>query len=144
MLASILNQPTPTKQAAVNVISSLHLAKAFRSYPKWRRALYAAGWVRGEVIVTPTIELAASVFGISPPLVKAQLEREYVRDCDQGHVLDRDHRRPARAGQPQGNGSASDLSDDAIDRLVAEVGVDRIWRALDKLTQPQLPLQAAE
>jgi len=36
------------------------------------------------------------------------------------------------------------LSDDAIDRLVVEIGADRILAALDRVTQPQLPLAAAE
>jgi hypothetical protein len=36
------------------------------------------------------------------------------------------------------------LSDAAVERIVAEVGVDRIWRAIDKLTAPELPLAAAE
>ena len=135
-MRDVSSLPPPATQAAIKVISSLHLAKAFRSYPKWRRALDAAGWVRGEVMITPTIKLAASVFGISPPLVKTQLDREHVRG--------RDHHRPARAGQTHGNGSASQLSDDVVERIVAEVGVDRIWRVVEKLTEPQLPLQPAE
>ena len=57
----------------VKVVSGLYIAKAFRSYPKWKRARDAASWVRGEVTVTPTIKLAASVFGTTPPQVKAQL-----------------------------------------------------------------------
>jgi hypothetical protein len=36
------------------------------------------------------------------------------------------------------------LSDDAIDWLVVGVGADRILAALDRVTQPQLPLVAAE
>jgi hypothetical protein len=39
--------------------------------------------------------------------------------------------------------STGQLSDDAIDRLVAEVGPDRILCALDRVTSPELPLQAA-
>jgi len=41
-------------------------------------------------------------------------------------------------------GSPATLSDAVVEHIVAEVGVERIWRALDKLTQPQLPLQAAQ
>ena len=41
-------------------------------------------------------------------------------------------------------GSTATLSDAVVEHIVAEVGVERIWRALDKLTQPQLPLQAAQ
>jgi hypothetical protein len=36
------------------------------------------------------------------------------------------------------------LSNAAVDQLVAEIGADRILAALDRVTQPQLPLQAAE
>ena len=42
------------------------------------------------------------------------------------------------------SGSPATLSDAVVEHIVAEVGVERIWRALDKLTQPQLPLQAAQ
>ena len=111
----------------VKVVSGLYIAKAFRSYPKWKRARDAASWVRGEVTVTPTIKLAASVFGTTPPQVKAQLE----------------HRERNNRHASNGNGTTT-LSDSALERLGAEVGVERIWRVIDKLTQPPLPLQAAE
>jgi hypothetical protein len=39
---------------------------------------------------------------------------------------------------------ADTLSDDAVERIVSEIGVDRFWRAVDMLTQPQPPLVAAE
>jgi hypothetical protein len=41
-------------------------------------------------------------------------------------------------------GGTTTLSDAIVEHIVAEVGVERIWRALDKLTQLQLPLQAAQ
>jgi hypothetical protein len=31
-----------------------------------------------------------------------------------------------------------------IENIVREVGVDRVWRVVDKLTSPELPLVAAE
>ena len=40
--------------------------------------------------------------------------------------------------------SAGSLTDADLDRLIAEIGIDRIWRVVEKLTQPQLPLVAAE
>jgi hypothetical protein len=40
--------------------------------------------------------------------------------------------------------SADSLTDADLDRLVAEIGIDRIWRAVEKLTQPPLPFMAAE
>jgi hypothetical protein len=39
---------------------------------------------------------------------------------------------------------ADTLTDADLAVLVAEVGVERIWRTVDKITQPQLPLVAAE
>jgi hypothetical protein len=36
------------------------------------------------------------------------------------------------------------LSDEVVERIVAEIGIDRIFRAADQLTAPELPLQAAE
>ena len=117
----------------VKVVSGLYIAKAFRSYPKWKRARDAASWVRGEVTVTPTIKLAASVFGTTPPQVKAQLE----------------HRERNNRHASNGNGTTT-LSDSALERHhgrvdnAPAVGVERIWRVIDKLTQPPLPLQAAE
>ena len=112
--------PKPT------VINALRLAKASVNYPKWQRARDAAGWVDGTVTITPTIKLAAVVFGVSVPLVKARLG--------------------LRGNSPRihrGNG-ATVLSDSVLEHLVAEVGIERVWRVLDKLTQPELPLQAAE
>jgi hypothetical protein len=42
------------------------------------------------------------------------------------------------------NGGAAILSDSVIENLVREVGVDRIWRAVDRLTQPEQSRIAAE
>jgi len=109
----------------IKTISGLHLAKAFR-YPKGRRAQDAAGWIRGEVVVTPTIKLAAAVFGVSPPLVRAQLE------------LRAKHHANGNSDAPY------PMTDAALDRLVAAIGADRVLAAIDRATQPQLPLQAAE
>jgi hypothetical protein len=39
---------------------------------------------------------------------------------------------------------ADSLTDADLDRLVAEIGIEHVLRVLDRLTQPQLPLQAAE
>jgi hypothetical protein len=103
--------------AKPTVISGLHIAKASRSYPKGERARDAAAWVRGGLVIHPTITLAATVFGVSPVQVRAQLG-------------------PRAKPRP--------LTDAALERLVAAIGIDRIWRVIDKLTQPQLPLSAAE
>src|SRR5262249_55492659 len=39
---------------------------------------------------------------------------------------------------------ADTLSDDEVKSIVVELGPDRVLSALDRATQPQLPLQAAE
>jgi hypothetical protein len=128
----MLTSTSSTKQAPVKVtIGALFLAKATRAYPAWRRAEDAARWMKGEVVITPTAKLACAIFRISYPRLKqaqTRLERNK-HHVDWNHV--------------DGNGS-TELSDGVVERIVAEVGIERIWRALDKLTQPQLPLQAAE
>ena len=40
--------------------------------------------------------------------------------------------------------NANSLTDTDIDRLVAEIGIDRWWAAADRATKPQLPLFAAK
>jgi hypothetical protein len=35
------------------------------------------------------------------------------------------------------------LSDSAIDNIVREVGIERIWASVDRLTQPSLPFAGA-
>ncbi|MHC2292888.1 hypothetical protein [Bradyrhizobium barranii] len=40
--------------------------------------------------------------------------------------------------------SAHELSDADIERLILAVGPDRFWCALDRVTAPELPLEAAE
>ena len=39
---------------------------------------------------------------------------------------------------------AGTLTDEEIKRVVVELGCERVLRAVDKLTSPELPLQAAE
>ena len=45
---------------------------------------------------------------------------------------------------PAADDSAPTLSDECVEHFVAAVGMDRILRALDRLTAPELPLAAAE
>jgi hypothetical protein len=110
----------------VKTITGLYLAKATRKYPAWRRAKDAVGWLKGEVVIVPTAKLACSVFSVSYPRLK-QAQAQLDRNKHHGN----------------GNGAPA-LSDEVVERIVAEVGVERIWRVVEKLTQPQLPLQAAE
>jgi hypothetical protein len=111
-------------------VSGLFIAKATRAYPASRRTEDAVRWLRGEVQIVPTIKLAAEVFGVSYPRIKQTQARTEQRERSKRHASN-------------GNGTTT-LSDSALERLLAEVGIDRIWHAVDKLTQPQLPLQAAD
>lgn len=115
---------TNGKQA---VVAAQHIAKASTGYPKCERARDAARWIRGELQVEPTLKLAAETFGVSVPLVaqaREQLERR-------------------ASGKHHGNGGTTTLSDSAIDNIVREVGVNRIWASIDRLTQPSLPFAIA-
>ena len=114
--------PTNSGQApATPVVTGQHIAKATVNYAPQQRAADAARWLRGELSIEPTVALAARTFGVSVPLVVEARER-----------ANRFH------------GGITTLSDAAIEGIVREVGVDRIWRAVDRLTQPELPLAAAE
>jgi hypothetical protein len=121
-----ITQPASNGQAA-KAVTGQYLARAVK-YPPGRRAEDAAGWLRGQVIIRPTIKLAAETFGVSVPLVVAARQRHERRD----------------RGKRHGNGGITSLSDSAIDNIVREVGVERVWRAIERLTQPELPLAAAE
>jgi hypothetical protein len=117
-------QQTPAK-----VIRGQYLAKARVNYRSWQRALDAALWLKGQLTIEPTIRLAAKTFGVDVRKVveaRDQLER---REQGKRHAV---------------NGGTVSLSDSAIENIVREVGIDRVWRAVEKLTQPELPLVAAE
>jgi hypothetical protein len=118
----------PSFPSGVKVISGLRIAKATVHYSKQERVRDAVLWLRGEVAVAPTFRLAAHVFRVSAPLV-VKAYRLVEQLDNKRHV--------------NGNGTTT-LSDDVVERIVAEVGVDRVWRVVDKLTQPQLPLQPTE
>ena len=63
----------------------------------------------------------------------AQVYRDYRQQLEQSERAKR-----------FGNGGTAILSDAVIENIVREVGVDRVWRVVDKLTSPELPLVAAE
>jgi hypothetical protein len=101
-------------------ISAQFVAKATTSYPRSQRADDAAQWLRGKAEIIPTLKLAAETFGVQPAEVKAA--------C----------RRLERRNRP-------DLSDDVVERIVIEIGPERVLKAVDRLTEPPLPfLVAAE
>jgi hypothetical protein len=112
---------------AVKTVTGRFIAKATVNYPSWHRAEDAARWLRGELQIKPTVKQATSLFRVNAPLMKAARERLERRERSKHH----------------GNGSVPTLSDSAIDNIVAEVGVGRIWASVDRLTQPTLPLTTA-
>jgi hypothetical protein len=118
------NRPQASRQAAKTVTGQF-LARATVNYPAYHRARDAARWIRGELTITPTLKLAAETFGVCVPLVAA------ARDA------------LAREAQRQRSGAFT-LSDSAVDNIVREIGVERMWAAIDRLTQPELNLVAAE
>jgi hypothetical protein len=112
-------------------VTGQRLAKSSTGYPWWARADDAARWLEGEVVVKPTAKLACATFNISYPRLK-QAQRRLARLERSKHY-------------DNGNGSvAPALSDDVVQRFVIEIGPDRILHALDRVTSPELPLQAAE
>jgi hypothetical protein len=127
---SLFSVPPANGQApAAKVITGQYLAKASR-YPQWQRAEDAVRWLRGELQIKPTVKQAAATFGVNARQMLAARER-----------LERQER-GKRFGA--NGGSVPGLSDDAIQRIVIEIGPERIWKAVDKITQPDLPLVAAE
>jgi len=118
----------------VKTVAGQYIAKATVNYPPRRRAEDAARWLRGQVAIKPTIKLAAETFGVSVPLVaQAREQLKYNEWLEQ-----------QERGKHRGNGGVTTLSDDAIDRIVVEVGPERAMCSLDRITQPQLPFAAAE
>jgi hypothetical protein len=80
----------------------------------------------------------------------AKVYRDYRQRLAE-HATQREQTEREAAGleQPErtkrlGNGGTAILSDSVIENIVREVGVDRVWRAVDRLTSPELPLVAAE
>jgi hypothetical protein len=122
--------PIALKQAPKpKIVTGQRLAKSSTGYPWWARAEDAARWLRGEVVVKPTAKLVCATFNISYPRLK-QAQRQLA-------LLERT--------KHHGNGSvAPAMSDDVVQRFVVEIGPDRILHALDRVTAPKLPLQAAE
>jgi hypothetical protein len=127
----VSNLTAPLGQVArkPEVVTGQRLAKSSVGYPLWVRAEDAARWLSGEVVVQPTAKMACQIFRVSYPVLK-QAQALIGQNKPRGDHVD-------------GTGAAT-LSDDEVVELIAWVGIDRTWRALEKLTQPELPLQAAE
>jgi hypothetical protein len=107
-------------------VTGQFIARATVNYPSWQRAEDAVRWLRGDLQIKPTVKQAAETFRVNAPQMKAARER-----------LERRKRHAA-------NGGTTTLSDSAVERIVVEIGPERILRVVDKLTSPELPLVAAE
>jgi hypothetical protein len=123
----LLSVPPANGQApATAIVTGQHIAKARVNYAPQQRAADAARWLRGELSIKPTVALAARTFRVSVPLVAEARERHERRQ------------HPKRF-----NGDITTLSDSAIDSIVREVGVERVWAAVERATQPPLPFMTA-
>ena len=122
-----VSNPTTSQ---VKIITGQRLAKASVGYPALLRAEDAVRWQRGELQIKPTAKLAAAVFNVSYPRLKQAQARLEPRKHSKHHGLN--------------GGGMTPLSDQALERIVAETGVERVWRVIDRLTAPELPLAAAE
>jgi hypothetical protein len=97
------------------------LAKATTNYPAALRAEDAVHWMRGEVRIWPTATQARRLFRVNAQQLRLARERIEYRE---------------RAKQRVFGVGTTTLSDDAVERIVVEVGPERIWKAVDRLTQP--------
>jgi hypothetical protein len=117
----------------VKTISVEHLNKATR-LSKEDRAEIGALWLCGKIVIKPTQTLVALVLHISIPLIRRRLAEHAKLDGN-----------GAGSSDSNGNGSGTTvLSRDVIKNMIIETGPDLFWDVFTELTQPQLPLQAAE
>jgi hypothetical protein len=129
---SNLSVPVGQAAALTKTVAYSRLVKT-TNYSAWSRASDAALWLDGGLRIVPTIGLAAEVFNTNYRRIKqAQAELARQRERNKRHAN----------GHTSVNGNTSNLSDGAVDGIVAAVGPDRIMAALDRATRPRL--QAAE
>ena len=128
MLTPFSKVPTTNGQAPVGkTVTGQFIARGTVNYASWHRAEDAVRWLRGELQIKPTVKLAAATFRVNAQQVKEARER-----------LERRER-----GKRQGTDTPV-LSNDAVEHIVRRIGPERILRVIDKLTEPALPLVAAE
>jgi hypothetical protein len=124
-MVDVSNATGSLRQAnPVKTVTGQRIAKATHGYPPLDKGQGRRPLAPGELHIRPTAKSACRVFGVSYRRLK--LAQAYLAE------------RPVN-----GNG-ATVLSDEVVERIVAEIGIDRIFRAADQLTAPELPLQAAE
>ena len=116
--------PTTGQAPATAIVTGEHIARATVNYAPRQRAADAARWLRGQLTIKPTVALAARTFCVSVPLVAEARERLDQRERGKRHA---------------NGGGTPNLSDSAIDNIVREVGVERVWAAVERATQPPLP-----
>jgi hypothetical protein len=98
--------------------------------------------VTGRLTVQPTVRLAATVFTISEPLIRAEVKEMAYQDWLSSLEAAR-----ATTGA-NGNGTEplaehpDNTTDAEIDRLVARLGPDRVLAAIDRHTSPQFAFAA--
>ena len=123
--------PRPTRQAPHD---------ATRGYlghkrPDWERAdLAAKAYLQKRPIEAPTLHQIAFAYRVSVGSIQRRLNTKRITV----DIVERLAQAPWQfpPGVPA-------LSDCAVENIVAKVGVERIWQALDKLTQPELSLLVA-
>jgi hypothetical protein len=113
MLSSIRSNPTEQDKPAT--VPALMLAYRLRGKNERGRARVAAELVRGGVEAL-TEQAAARICMCSPYRVRQALHN--------GH---NGYRRKRAV-----------VTDAAVDRIVSEVGVNRLWAALDRATRPEI------
>jgi hypothetical protein len=82
-------------------------------------------WRDGQLVIRPNLANAAHIFGISRPSLYA--------------VMNGGDRQMARA-----DNVAAQIDDDAVTRIIEALGPARVLHIVDKLTAPELSLEAAE
>jgi hypothetical protein len=109
-----------TTNSSPAVVTGQSIAKS--DWAPRHRAHLAAKWRTGRIKVDPTVKLAASVFGVSVPLVMAA-----IADLESAATLE--------AAASVTNGSR--VSDSTLEWMVRDAGTERVWAAIER----QLELQ---
>jgi hypothetical protein len=133
--------PISGANGKTRVITAESIAKR-RYYFQEERDNDAAEWLRRQLDVAPTAKLAAEVFGTT--VARVTKARRLLDRRDRLHAGGhRDagdhHHHHNHNGKP-----VPTPTDREADRLVEWLGAARVLAALDRATEPELPLRAAE
>jgi hypothetical protein len=141
-------------RSQVHYLFGRELGYELRGKSPAQRAVMAAQYLAngGHIVLhVPTKKQLAALFRVSG----ATLDAAKALNEEERALVDRRNRPPiarklderreqGKRHATKGKDGATALSDDAVENIVAQLGVERIWRAVDKLTQPPLPLVPAE